>query len=349
MKSALSLYAFLQAQCAQLIKKVYRLWSAKCGTKVKRSSLFCFILAALCCLLVSVYTSFRPQLPTRKEPLVFYSPASQNSLKWVLLSSIKKAKTSIFISAFSFDDLDIIQAIEKKAKKGLTVRVFYDPKHTYTKLFSSNVVYIPKTFSGLAHRKVLMIDDMITFFGTANFTESSLEMHANSIVGIYSPDLSKWLTSACLGLKKSSTFVSSDFSVHLLPNHEAANYIIEIIDQSKRSIHLAQFSLSHPQIIDAINRAKLRGVQLEGVVDRSVRRDLGLRGYSRLGLMHQKLALIDEETLIIGSANWTKSAFIKNEDLFAVIHISHQNLENVRKTFQLLKAYSRKNTSLESK
>lgn len=297
---------------------------------------------ALCCLLVNVYTSFRPQLPTHKEPLVFYSPAAQVSLKWPLLSSIKRANSSIFISAFSFDDPDIIQAVEQKAKEGLDVQVLYDPKHTYTKLKSTKVHYAPKIFSGLAHRKVLIIDQTLTFFGTANFTESSLEMHANSLIGVHNPRLAQWLTEACLGLKAAPCFISDTISLYLLPDKGAYQHIIGAIDQAKSSIDLAQFSLSHPQILEALKRATLRGVSLSGVIDRSVRSKLGLRRYTRLGLMHQKLALIDDHTLIIGSANWTEAAFSKNEDLFALIKTDKKMLKKVKKTFRLLKAYSAK-------
>ena len=37
-------------------------------------------------------------------------------------------------------------------------------------------------------------------------------------------------------------------------------------------------------------------------------------------LFHHKYILIDDRTLVCGSANWTKSAFNKNCDCFMVLH-----------------------------
>jgi phosphatidylserine/phosphatidylglycerophosphate/cardiolipin synthase-like enzyme len=37
-------------------------------------------------------------------------------------------------------------------------------------------------------------------------------------------------------------------------------------------------------------------------------------------LLHHKFIYIDEQTLITGSANWTKSAFYKNSDCILALH-----------------------------
>lgn len=48
------------------------------------------------------------------------------------------------------------------------------------------------------------------------------------------------------------------------------------------------------------------------------------------GIMHQKMAIIDEKTLIIGSANWSKNAFENN---FETLLVSH-NQDLVKKALQ---------------
>ena len=37
-------------------------------------------------------------------------------------------------------------------------------------------------------------------------------------------------------------------------------------------------------------------------------------------LLHHKWALIDQKTLFLGSANWTRLAFQKNEDCLFILH-----------------------------
>ena len=48
-----------------------------------------------------------------------------------------------------------------------------------------------------------------------------------------------------------------------------------------------------------------------------------------LQLLHHKFILIDDQTLLVGSANWTKAAFYKNSDCFLILH----NLTDDQKTF----------------
>jgi phosphatidylserine/phosphatidylglycerophosphate/cardiolipin synthase-like enzyme len=36
-------------------------------------------------------------------------------------------------------------------------------------------------------------------------------------------------------------------------------------------------------------------------------------------LLHHKWAIVDEEQWIMGSANWTKAAFAKNEDFLLIL------------------------------
>ncbi|NBP21731.1 MAG: hypothetical protein EBV36_07585 [Burkholderiaceae bacterium] len=46
-------------------------------------------------------------------------------------------------------------------------------------------------------------------------------------------------------------------------------------------------------------------------------------------LLHHKFVYIDGQTLITGSANWTKAAFTKNSDCLIILH----NLSQEQKTF----------------
>ena len=48
------------------------------------------------------------------------------------------------------------------------------------------------------------------------------------------------------------------------------------------------------------------------------------------GIMHQKMAIVDKKTLILGSANWSKNAFENN---FETLLISH-NEDFVAKALQ---------------
>ncbi len=63
-------------------------------------------------------------------------------------------------------------------------------------------------------------------------------------------------------------------------------------------------------------------------------------------LMHHKFLWIDEEVLVTGSANWTKSAFDKNSDCFIALH--HLNAEQKKFMNKLWNQLRAKTKSLSS-
>ena len=129
---------------------------------------------------------------------------------------------------------------------------------------------------------------------------------------------------------------------YLLPQDadDALRAIVHNIDTSKKNIKLSIYSFTHKQIAKKIKNAAKRGVKVEIIFDKHQNRKknkfamLGyLAKYKNItiyklhgklsknkkyhGIMHIKMALIDDKTVIFGSANWTKSAFSTNyETLF---------------------------------
>lgn len=54
------------------------------------------------------------------------------------------------------------------------------------------------------------------------------------------------------------------------------------------------------------------------------------------GIMHQKLAIIDNKVLILGSANWSKSAFENNYEVLMITH-NQANINKALEYFNLMK------------
>jgi phosphatidylserine/phosphatidylglycerophosphate/cardiolipin synthase-like enzyme len=93
------------------------------------------------------------------------------------------------------------------------------------------------------------------------------------------------------------------------------------------------FTWTHPLHTAHVIAAHQRGVQVEIIIDHHSAMGASQKTVTalqeagigvRLGqgpqLLHHKMAWVDEMTLILGSANWTKSAFKKNEDCFLILH-----------------------------
>ena len=102
--------------------------------------------------------------------------------------------------------------------------------------------------------------------------------------------------------------------------------IIEKINTATSSIHIAMFSLTNPNIVDALLRAKQRGVELHIIVDTRFSKQKAIKQLAKhtpniyvatlkkKACFHHKFAVIDEKSLITGSGNWSKSANEQNKD-----------------------------------
>jgi phosphatidylserine/phosphatidylglycerophosphate/cardiolipin synthase-like enzyme len=130
---------------------------------------------------------------------------------------------------------------------------------------------------------------------------------------------------------------------YLLPqdNKIALNALYKHIDLAKSSIKISIYTFTHKKIAKHLKKAASRGVKIEIIFDNKQIKSKkaksmiyylskykniqsyklkGLRSKNKkyYGIMHIKMALIDEKITIFGSANWTKTAFTKNYETLMI-------------------------------
>ena len=118
------------------------------------------------------------------------------------------------------------------------------------------------------HRKIVSLDHAQVFLGSANFTATSLCHHDNLVLGIYSPPLAEFLenpltTSFSFDLNKQKG------EVFLLPDsgQTGLKRLLGCLNEAKVKIWIAMFTLTHPEIAEALIQAKQRGVAVTVAVD----------------------------------------------------------------------------------
>ncbi|GMB91145.1 phospholipase D-like domain-containing protein [Helicobacter ailurogastricus] len=131
-------------------------------------------------------------------------------------------------------------------------------------------------------------------------------------------------------------------TLYMLPyeQHEALKSLISGINASKSQINISIYSFTHKDIAKALKDAAARGVKINIIYDASgahgkystmgyLAKYRGIstctlsgkevsyfaKGKEHKGIMHQKLAIIDHNTIFLGSANWSKNAFENNYEL----------------------------------
>ncbi len=109
--------------------------------------------------------------------------------------------------------------------------------------------------------------------------------------------------------------------------------LVELIRTAKKTVRVAMFTWTRRDLAQAIIAAKQRGVDAEVVIDSQSGKGASAQIVNLLhksgvpvglsqgnALLHHKFLYIDGETLVNGSANWTKAAFTKNDDCFIILH-----------------------------
>ncbi|MBI3236535.1 MAG: DUF1669 domain-containing protein [Chlamydiales bacterium] len=278
-------------------------------------------------------------MPEQSVPLRFYSNQMRQDIKLLFLKALLKAEKSIDLCMYGITDKEIIQRLASRSDAGIPVHIEYDKKASSSKLLSplnSKARLIPSACKGLMHRKILIIDEKWLLLGTANLTTPSLKHHNNLVLGIYSPSLASFLKNPI-----TSHYIFSiqdtQAELFLLPDKDkkALEKLISTLRSAEKTIQIAMFTLTHPQIAEELAAAQSRGVQVLIAIDRYTAKgaskkclkklsDAGIEIFASRGkeLLHHKWALIDEKVLIVGSANWTLSAFKKNEDLLLFLPLS---------------------------
>jgi len=291
------------------------------------------------------YLANKPVLPSPDSEPILYSNQCRDDLKSVFLQAMDKAKKTIHLLSYGLSDPNVLHMLVKKGEK-VKIKAYYDVKSSYPLPKVEGIEFFPVSEQGLMHQKIVVVDEKVVLLGSANMTKQSLQMHDNLIVGFYSPKIAKFLIDKTpfTSAHTSSWVGGQKIDLWILP--DAKNYAIddlrERIRRAKKEIFMAMFTLTHPLLIEEVIRAKKRGVKVRVILDRTAARGaskkaVGLLRQAKIPLsisngielLHHKFLLIDQKDLILGSANWTKSAFYKNRDCFLVLN----NLTKSQKAF----------------
>jgi phosphatidylserine/phosphatidylglycerophosphate/cardiolipin synthase-like enzyme len=110
--------------------------------------------------------------------------------------------------------------------------------------------------------------------------------------------------------------------------------LISAIQSAKKSIDIAINAINHEEIVKAIVQARINGVEIRIITDRSestntlqaeklktlLNAGIPVKENARKGLMNLKLAVFDDHTGATGSFNYTENASNANDELLVLIH-----------------------------
>jgi phosphatidylserine/phosphatidylglycerophosphate/cardiolipin synthase-like enzyme len=147
---------------------------------------------------------------------------------------------------------------------------------------------------------------------------------------------------------KSTGTVEAYFS----PRGGATEAVVREIDTAKKEILVQAYSFTSAPIAKALMAAHRRGVRVEAVLDKSQRKErytsatfllnAGIPVYidAAHAIAHNKVMVIDGQTLITGSFNFTKAAEEKNAENLLIMKGNKTLVEMYIKNFNEHKSHS---------
>ncbi|MCI2236608.1 phospholipase D-like domain-containing protein [Helicobacter sp. CaF467b] len=148
-------------------------------------------------------------------------------------------------------------------------------------------------------------------------------------------------------------------SLYFMPQeqNQAIKQLINTIKSAQNTLDIAIYSFTNREISKAIRDTAKKGVQVRIIYDKksNQKNNHSTIGYlAKLkniqtcflegkrsqngkynGLMHSKMAIIDDKHLILGSANWSKSAFEANYETLAILK-NKEFIQKAQKEFEAM-------------
>ena len=223
----------------------------------------------------------------------------------------------------------------------------HDPTKPRQSIGALNAAGIPirdDKQAGLMHNKFMIVDNATVWTGSLNLTTSSVYHHNNNSVMIKSPQLAANFNAEFSRLFDQGMFMPNPHPVpnpvvnvsgiqiqtYFSPGGGAMDAMHAELSRATKSIRFMAFSMTDKEVTNIVLQKKAAGVKVEGVFDTclipqySIYWDLKKAGVLVLGdgnqaLMHHKVMIVDDETVITGSFNFSKSAQNKNQENMLII------------------------------
>ncbi|RHX86640.1 phospholipase D-like domain-containing protein [Leptospira stimsonii] len=271
-----------------------------------------------------------------------YTPDSKRrNVRDQILALIEQSKHSVDLWIYSFDDSEILDALQRARKRGVKIQIVADPKKEYSSELVSLGLFRRWERSGLQHSKILIVDRKKVFLGSGNFTWYGLENDLNGYVRF---DLFE------SEVKDFYSFLEEDpgitaleippFLFYIAPEKGRLiqNLLLREVDQAKTSIHYLIFDHFDSVLSSRLALADRNGVIVQGVYDAPVDAEgkylvdvlaspgsrilgdgndetISADSFGKGGLLHHKTMILDDSTLLSGSYNFSVSARDNNREI----------------------------------
>lgn len=134
-----------------------------------------------------------PQPPATTSWQVYFSP--HGNCTQFIVATLGRAQKRILVQAYCFTSARIAEALVQAHQRGVTVQVLVDKRHhtfkktQIPKLTAAGIFVAVDKVYGIAHSKVMLIDQLYVLTGSFNWTDAAEHRNVENLVIVEDPKL----------------------------------------------------------------------------------------------------------------------------------------------------------------
>ncbi len=291
------------------------------------------------------------------------------SLEKRLIAKLSSASERVDAALYHLNSTPVADALIDAHNRGVSVRVFTEndnvDEEEIKRLQEADIpIRDDGDNEGYMHHKFFVVDERYVWTGSYNTTYNGAHKNDNNVVWIDSVPLAFNFTQEFREMyfseqygKSSDPFIpyphislndGTMISTHFAPENETIPPLLREIKSAEKSIYFMAFSFTHDELGKAMRDRYKSGVVVEGVFEeRQINEHSEYKSMKNAkipvivdetpGTMHHKVIIIDEETVITGSYNFSKNAETKNSENLLIIKGNKTIAQTYLKEFNRLK------------
>ncbi len=269
-----------------------------------------------------------------------------------LANAIDEVQNTLDIAAFELNNEVITEAILRAHERGVQVRIVTDDEHgledddsSIVDLELEGIPIVDDSRSALMHNKFMIMDGITVWTGSTNFTANGVYRNNNNLIALrsrraviaYQAEFDEMFLRGEFGVTSSqgnsATFTQDGvpIEIYFAAEDDVVGRILAEISGATETIRFMTFSFTRDDIGEALLARVEDGIIVQGVFEttgsetqfsempRLLCAGLDVRQDGNRGVLHHKVFIIDDQTVLTGSFNFSNNATESNDENMVII------------------------------
>lgn len=269
-----------------------------------------------------------------------------------LAQAINEARGTIDIAAFEFNNPLLTEALLMANRRGVRIRMVTDDEHgledfegTVQQLINAGIPVVDDGRTALMHNKFVIIDSTVVWTGSTNFTINGVYRNNNNLLMLrsrravqsYQAEFNEMFEQRSFGPRSPQGNAASfnqdgtPIQIYFAAEDQVVESIITQLVLAESHIRFMAFSFTLDEMADVLLAQAQAGISVEGIFEtvgsETVHSELtplfcaglAVRQDGNPFILHHKVFIIDDDTVVTGSFNFSANATRSNDENLVII------------------------------